>query len=150
MKAVILDGTPNEIGEALKAMNIKMENIAVTQEIETKSNENEEAVGMPKVFARRVLTRIGLAPSQKTMLKAIYDSGDGGILGSELLDILEYSQAQFRGMMGAFGRRIANTDGFSNDFTSFFLWEWDSEASSYRYWLDGETRAAVKECLKLQ
>lgn len=148
MKAVILDGTPQEIGEALKAMDVKIESITATQQSNFKKDENEEVVGMPKIFARRVLNRISLAPSQKALLKAIYDAGEGGILGSELLDVLDYSQAQFRGMMGAFGRRVANTDGFSTDFETFFKWEWDSEASSYRYWLEGEIRAAVKEHLK--
>jgi hypothetical protein len=150
MKVAVFEGTPGEIAEALQALGWKSDEgqVAVSVAPSNKGTIDSESVPMPRVFAQRVLKRIPLAPTQKTLMKEVLKSGSSGIFGKDLLAKLNYSQAQFRGMMGAFGRRVANTAGFSEDFDSFFSWEWHEAESTYRYWFEGEVEEAVRATLK--
>lgn len=148
MKAYVFEGTPEEIAETLKAMGLSQSTAIVAPgsaalEAEADSAEEErEWRPLPIPVARRVLSRIALAEKPKMAILAVYNSGDAGMLGSDLCKRLKYSSAQFRGMMGAFGRRIANTKGWE-DGMSFFRYEWDAE-DGYRYFLPDECRAAVE------
>lgn len=150
MKAIILDGTPDEIAEALNGMKVGIGKSNLHHDAISLQNNNDDdadCLEIPKFFAKRVLSRIGLSENQKILLKSIYDTGDDGILTSELTDALKIDQSQFRGVMGSFGRRVTGTDGYSTDYAPFIDWEWDSEAGSCRYRLVGEVREAVKEFL---
>lgn len=153
MKAIILDGTPKEIGEALKEAGIGA-NVAIS----TPMLEAEEAapaepvdgegwVPMPTEVGRRLLSRRQLAAKPTQAIIAIYEAGDEGVLGNELCELLDYEPAQFRGMMGAFGRRMFHTEGFKEGMY-FFDQEWVDNVG-YRYKLPPTSRLAVEaELLK--
>lgn len=147
MKAVILEGSPQEVGQALKEMGISSgEAVVTSKEIEAPpekiAEEEEEWMPMPTDVGRAFLTRIPLAPLQKKTILKIYRAGDKGIMGNELAETLKYSSAQFRGMMGAFGRRMVHTDGFVEGMY-FFDQEWIDNVG-YRYRLPETSQAAVE------
>ncbi len=145
MRVMVFDGDPKEIAEALKnlggsAFAISGDASAI-EEVPESDEEDWNFVSTP--LARKVLTRRRLKDLPKKMLTEIYKCGDIGITGTELAKRLNYSQAQFRGMMGAFGRRLINTPGY-NGKDHFFGYEWMEEKGTYRYWLPETTREAVR------
>jgi hypothetical protein len=93
-------------------------------------------------LVERVLTRVVLAESHRALVTAVVEAGDEGILGSELLQRIGLANAQFRGVLGSFGRRVSNTPGWPKE-VSFFDWEWDSEAEEWRYYLREPFRSAA-------
>lgn len=94
--------------------------------------------------AFRALTRIKLGKETKAVLRLIYEGGDAWTSAAALQKEIGYSPAQFAGLMGAFGRRLANTAGYVLH-SSFFEYEWDAERSCYLYRLPAPVRAAVEK-----
>jgi hypothetical protein len=152
MRAIVFEGDPEEVAGALKALGVSpgttsSEVSALKDESKNPENDEKDEEGTVRVvtsvtFARKVLIRRGLAPNQKNLLVEIYNAGDVGILGSELVGKLRLTQSQFRGVTGAWGRRVSNTPGYDGK-CSFFDWKWDYDANSYRYWLPPAVREAV-------
>jgi hypothetical protein len=158
MKAVVFDGTPQEVAEALKAMGmVAPMSATVAQTAPAASDEGEaerggdeededDAQPLPLLVAKRVLNRLPtISKNMKKALVAIYKAGDDGLLGSELCELLDFEQSQFRGMLGAFGRRVQNTEGWY-DGAGFFEYDWDAE-NGYRYKLFDTSRKAVEAVL---
>lgn len=91
----------------------------------------------------RALTRIKLGNEAKAVLKLLYESGDNWTSAKSLQKVVSYSPASFAGLMGAFGRRVANTPGYVRD-SSFFEYEWDGGQSCYLYRLPASSRSALE------
>jgi hypothetical protein len=91
----------------------------------------------------RALTRIKLGSEAKAVLQALHAAGDQWTSAKSLQDLVGYKPASFAGLMGAFGRRVANTPGYVRD-SSFFEYEWDGNQSCYLYRLPPSTRSAVE------
>lgn len=154
MKAYMFEGSPEEVAAALKAMGVSSpaQQVAEDRGSKSYSEESDEDGGdeegthpLPFGVAKKLLTRRPISENVKEALMAIYNAGDTGITGSELADRLGHDPAQFRGMMGAFGRRMVNTDGWQ-DGMSFFDWSWEPE-EGYRYKLFESSRKAVEAIL---
>lgn len=150
MKAIFLEGSAEEISEALKRMGVSSALGAVVTpqaapaEPERGGTQDDAESGhVPLRVARKAITRRHMYPLQQKMLELIYNAGEGGILASDLQDELDYEPAQFRGLMGAFGRRVANTPGYA-DGDWFFDQEWQTGEQCYRYRLAGDPREAVR------
>lgn len=149
MKAYVFDGTPEEVAEAIRHMQGGEATPASNQRLSPsvadpadEDDDEDEDTPLPADIGRKMLTRIPLAPLQKKVVVSIYNAGDKGIMGAELTKLLGYSSAQFRGLMGAFGRRISHTDGYE-DGMYFFDQEWiDNEG--YLYKLPETSRKAVE------
>lgn len=97
-------------------------------------------------FAREVLTRLPLSPAQSAVLKALYDAGaEEYVTTTELVRALGYGSGhQLAGVMGAFGRRIANTKGFDENAT-FFEMRWNETAAAWEYRLPANVRKALEQ-----
>jgi hypothetical protein len=159
MKAIVFDGTPQEVAEALKAMGVAAPisaavaqqapvsiNEGKTEEEDNGDDEEDGTQPLPLLVAKRVLNRLPtISKNMKKALVALHKVGDEGLLGSELCKLLDFEQSQFRGMMGAFGRRVANTEGWY-DGAGFFEYDWDAE-NGYRYKLFDTSRKAVEAVL---
>lgn len=156
MKAVIFDGTPQEVAEALKAMGVAAPITAAVTDIapaeiddgEADADEDgdEHTQPLPLTVAKRVLSRLPtISKNMKKTLLALHKAGDDGLLGSELCELLDFDQSQFRGMMGAFGRRVTHTEGWY-DGAGFFEYDWEAE-TGYRYKLFDTSRKAVETVL---
>lgn len=156
MKAIVFDGTPQEVAEALKAMGVAppmsaaVANIAPVESDDGDADESEDdeegTQPLPILVAKRVLSRLPtISKNMKKALVALHKAGDSGLLGSELCELLDFDQSQFRGMMGAFGRRVTHTEGWY-DGAGFFEYDWDAE-NGYRYKLFDTSRKAVEAVL---
>ncbi len=97
-------------------------------------------------FARRVLTRLPLSQAQKAVLKTLYDAGaEEYVTTTELVRVLGFESGhQLAGVMGAFGRRIANTKGFDENAT-FFEFRWNETAAAWEYRLPANVRKALEQ-----
>ena len=97
-------------------------------------------------FAREVLTRLPLSPAQRAVLKAVYDAGaEEYVTTTELVRVLGYGSGhQLAGLMGAFGRRIANSTGFDKNAT-FFEIQRNDAASAWEYRLPATVRNALAQ-----
>jgi hypothetical protein len=94
--------------------------------------------------AFRCLTRRKLSKQLRAAIRMIYASGLDWVSASDIQKHIDYSTAQFAGMMGAFGRRFVNTRGYVLN-SSFFQQEWDEDLSCYIYRLPSTVRAAVEK-----
>jgi hypothetical protein len=61
----------------------------------------------------------------------------------DLAESVNYTRQQLAGLLGAFGRRVANTPGFTNG-DSFFRIECDPEGQCYRYGMPDSVREAMR------
>jgi hypothetical protein len=93
--------------------------------------------------AFRALTRIKLGKQIKAVLRRVYLAGDKWTGATVLQKEIDYTPAQFAGLMGAFGRRVVNTAGYVLN-SSFWEYEWDGQQSCYLYRLPAPVRAALE------
>lgn len=93
-------------------------------------------------FARRVLKRLPLSKPMKDMLSALFQAYPEWLSRATLRDAAEYGSSEYAGMMGAFGRRIANTEGFDSE-TEFFEWKWDDDERTWYCRLPDTVREAL-------
>ena len=61
---------------------------------------------------------------------------------STLHGIADYEPAQFAGLMGAFGRRVANTEGYDSDLL-FFESRWNDNEETWDYRVPDTVREAL-------
>ena len=134
-----VEGTAAEINDVLRALPGAATVHTAAVEL---TDAGEQAIPSPETpepesrfvtirVARRVLTRLKLSTPMKNVLKALYEAPDWLSIAT-LRDAAKYNPAQFAGLMGAFGRRLANTKGYVPD-TVFFEYVWgDDEAWNYR------------------
>jgi hypothetical protein len=101
-----------------------------------------EFVSMDVAF--RALTRIKLGKQIRAVLRRVYQGGERWTSAAALQEEVGYTPAQFAGLMGAFGRRVANTPGYVVN-SSFWEWDWNAEQSCYFYRLPPSVRAAVEK-----
>jgi hypothetical protein len=156
MRVYVVEGTPEEIREAIPGLATAVEGQITTVptaaptavsrtavEAEEGEEEDEEQAYVSVDVAREVLTRRKLHDSQKKMLRAIYKAHPGQISAIDLQALLSQNTAQFRGFMGAWGRRYSHTEGFVEG-EWFFDQDWDDEQACYLYGLPESVREAMK------
>ena len=154
MRVYVIEGTPDEIREAIPGLATAVDGQIATAPVEAgvgylaEKAVHDKTIGevqayVPVELARAVLTRRPLLDSQKTMLCAIYKVHPDFISAIDLQNILSQTPAQFRGFMGAWGRRYTHTEGFIEG-EWFFEQEWDNEQACFLYRLPDSVREAMK------
>lgn len=154
MRVYVVDGTPDEIRQALPGFTAAFNSGAVstivaaaapaeTDSASVDDDEDDEITYVSTATAREVLSRIELYDSQKLMLRTIYEGATGWVSATDLRTALGQSTAQFRGFMGAWGRRYTHTDGFITG-EWFFEQEWNDEEACYHYRLPETVREAMR------
>ena len=152
MKVTIVEGTPEEIAQAfphLAAQSAAAEGGAngatsiaeMSASTSDDTSEGEEAVSVE--VARKVLKRIPLSKEQLAVLRALYSAHPKDVPTADLTAKVGYTGPQFRGFMGAFGRRLSHTPGYIGG-TYFFEQEWDDATGAYRYSLPESVREAMR------
>lgn len=152
MKMYVFEGTPEELSQVAKTLQVSA--LSAGAEISTEESPVQESAptsdeedggedeGVTVRFARRALKRRALSDPLKAVFRRLYEANDWvGI--EELCEVSEYRRPQFAGLMGAFGRRLANTPGHDED-ASFFFFEWDDEAEAWKYRLPDTVREALE------
>ena len=95
-------------------------------------------------FAYRALTRRRLSDAMKALLKTLRDEAPQWVPVVDLYDATGYDSSQFAGLMGAFGRRMANTDGYDSE-AHFFDYQWNVEMGAWDYRLPDSVLTVLRE-----
>ena len=147
MKFMVFDGTSEEFNKVAPSLGLnagsEVEALNAVSEIST-SAADSEVVYLTTEQVKSVLTRRPLDWAMKLMLRRLYEAGDQRVKSEELREELGFSAPQFRGMMGAFGRRKANTEGIPPN-ARLFDEEWDFEAHQKTWSLPPFTRKALED-----
>lgn len=160
MKMYVFEGTPDEISKVMQTMEPASGSgvVAVPAALEAKtrpplplgttkgsSESYEEKEFVTIEFAREVMTRIKLSDPLKNLLIALNAAHPKWVSAADLYKASGYEGQRFAGLMGAFGRRMKHTSGF-NEEAYFFDFDWDDEASAWKYRLP----EAVLEAMRLE
>lgn len=149
---VRLEGTAEEIGNALKALQptgalyttaLELHSHVTRAEAEPEFSDAEEAF-VSTEFAKRALKRLPISKPMKEVLKNLYKKGKRSLSTKELHDVAGYTPPQFAGLMGAFGRRLANTKGYDSN-RQFFDWRWNEDKNTWDCRLPESVRKALEE-----
>lgn len=154
MKMTVFEGTPEEIAKVARALRQEgahpMPSASFLESAMSETNGSpdvpaapEQAEEFPTVeFARRVLTRRDLRRRQKIVFEVLKDAHPGWVSRDELCAATDYTAHQLAGLMGAFGRRTARTEGYEQG-ASLFETKWDVELEAYRYRLSDSAFEAL-------
>jgi len=151
MKMYVFEGTPEEIAKVASSM----QPMTAMQTETPKKEQHGPAKGLPKVgeeietyvtkdFAVEVLTRLALSEPLKGTLRALHKANGEWLTPEVLYEASGYSQSQFAGMMGAFGRRMTYTTDFDEK-AYFFDYRWDEEKNWWDYSLPKSVISAIDE-----
>ena len=147
-----IEGTSAELSEVLRALPgtamVHTAAVELTDKVvdsSTTSESSEEASRFVTIrFARLALTRIPLSKAMKRVLRALHEAEEKWLPQAMLQDVAGYSRPkQLAGLMGAFGKRLANTEGFDPG-AWFFEYDWDEEEEIWNYRLPETVRKALE------
>lgn len=148
-----LEGTAEEISQALQALSSTGVLHATASELaDDVTADTAEAApadtdtDIPVVttrFARRALTRRRLSKPMRKVLKALYEAHPDWLPLPALHKVAGYRPPQFAGLMGAFGRRMANTEGYDSE-AYFFVYRWNDDEGTWDYRLPDSVREALE------
>lgn len=145
-----VEGTAAEISDVLRALPgaarvhtaaVELTDAGVQATPSSETTEPESRFVTIR-FARRVLKRLPLSTPMKNVLRALYEAHPDRLSQATLQDVAGYMRSQYAGMMGAFSRRIVNTDGYDSE-TDFFEWTWDDEERTWYCRLPDSVREAL-------
>ena len=153
MKAIVLEGTPEEIRAALPSLDQSASTLVLARTapkahskavpVENEDDEDMEVSYIEKQTARRFLNRRQLHDTQRTVLVTLAEAHPKMVTAPALQEKLSYSTSQFAGTMGALGRRLTHTPGWVEG-DCLFVQEWDSEQGYYCYGLPDSVIEAMK------
>jgi hypothetical protein len=150
MKAIILDGTPEEVHAAAvlflgqSASPIVLATAAAKPaEPATLEGDIGEITYIDQQTARRYFNRRPLADTQRTVFVTLAQAHPAKVTTPELREKLDMSTNEFSGMRGALGRRLKNTDGWTEG-QRLFVQEWDAATGYYHYGLPESVIEAMK------
>ena len=147
-----VEGTAAEISDVLRALPgaatvhtaaVELTNARIQAATSSETPEPESRFVTTR-FARRVLGRLKLSTPMKNVLRALCEAHPGWLSMAKLRAAAGYNPSQFAGLMGAFGRRLANTKGYDSD-TVFFECVWDDDEETWNYRLPDTVRRALTD-----
>jgi len=144
MKLFVYEGSPREIVEVAQLMGSTPQNSKIFDNSlpvdETPERNDELSVEQIKlVFQRRTL-----AEPMRKVLRLLYEAGENRIKSDDLKEALNYSNPEFRGMLGAFGRRLKNTKGVPGG-VRLFDEAWDEDLRQKTWTLPVNVRKALED-----
>jgi len=83
------------------------------------------------------IKRRSLSEAQRKFLKAILEASPSWVSAEALIEETGYEGPRFSGLLGAWGRRVANTEGYL-DGTWTYDQKWDYESDCYLYRLPSQ------------
>jgi hypothetical protein len=140
MKMTTYEGTAEEILYVQQRL-VRDGAIAIISPADPEQVERPNAVKYPNVdVARDFLRRRPLSKDQLTFFRALYKAHPAKVHANDLRKAMNHSKPnELTGVLGALGRRFANTDG---DGEEFMTWETTEEGTSYG--LPDTVRQALK------
>lgn len=151
MKAILIEGTPEEIVHVINTMRpfAKGEIVPVARPVRADTEPAPGDGGAEKPvtveFARLVLRRRPLSANVKTVLKALAEAEPEYLTTKKLQEAVGFQNGhQLAGLMGAFGRRMVGTAGYDEE-AWFFVIRWNESASAWEYRLVETAIEALKK-----
>jgi hypothetical protein len=145
MKLFVYEGTPREIAEVTQLMGIPPQStgiLANSVPVGADVPEQDEELSVEQI--KLVFQRRNLAEPMRRVLRLLYEAGENRIKSDELKEALNYSNPEFRGMLGAFGRRLKNTKGIP-DGVRLFDEAWDEDLRQKTWTLPVNVRKALED-----
>ncbi|MDE0513002.1 MAG: hypothetical protein OXI88_14575 [Gammaproteobacteria bacterium] len=145
-----VEGTAAEISDVLRALPgaatvhtaaVELTDAGVQATTSSETPEPESRFVTTR-FARRVLNRLPISKPMKNVLSALCKAHPEWLSRATLRDAAGYGSSEYAGMMGAFGRRIANTEGYDSE-TDFFEGKWDDDERTWYCRLPDTVREAL-------
>ena len=145
-----VEGTAAEISDVLRALPgaatvstaaVELTDAGVQATTSSETPEPESRFVTTR-HARRVFKRLPIATPMMNVLRALYEAYPDWLSQTTLRDAAGYEPPQYAGMMGAFGRRRAKTEGYDSE-TEFFEWKWDEEEETWYCRLPDTVREAL-------
>jgi hypothetical protein len=145
MKLFVYEGSPREIAEVAIIMGSSSPIPAYSgpdgDAVEDGSDVGDE---LTVDQVKQVLTRRSLAEPLENMLVLLYKANNARMKSDDLKEALAYNAHQFRGMLGAFGRRLKNTQGIPKGVRLFDEY-WDEELRQKTWALSANVRKALED-----
>ena len=150
MKMYLFEGSPEEISRFLETTDLsKLGDTlsAETSERPPQSNTLSKSMdGRTKFvtteFARRALRRLPLSPPLRSTIETLFTVHPDWVSAARLHEVTGYDRSQFAGMMGAFGRRMCNTEGYDPQ-ACFFDFRRNDQTEAWEYRLPDSVREAL-------
>jgi hypothetical protein len=145
MKLWSFEGTTEEFNtvfEALIGKSVQHEDVQASEHVVSAHSWDRFATVEQAI---EILTRRELSTNMTKVLKALYEAGSGRLTSDDLKEVSGLNPDQFRGLMGAFGRRTKYTlkqgERILDD-------HWAGALKQYTWTLPETTREAMRQ-LKL-
>jgi hypothetical protein len=139
MRFYMFEGTPEELSEVLPKIDVRLGKSEVLIPGE-KAKSDKRWVTTEE--ARVILTRRPLSVPIVKMLQSLYSAAGKQVTSDELKKVTGLDAHEFRGMLGAFGRRVGHTAPAN---AQFFDQKWNHEAAQYVWSLPENVRQVVRE-----
>ena len=153
VKAYVLEGSKEEVQEVLEGLlGIKKSAEGGVVAVVSDAEAQAEPVSSPDTArtkfisyetAMGVLKRKPLNRAHKTMFRVLAEAYPDYVSSPDLMEELDMTSAQFRGFLGAFGRRISYTEDGEESW--FFDQYWDGEEAFNRYRLPETSYQAIQD-----
>lgn len=149
MKVIVggheVEGTAEEVAKLLALMPSRTSNLRSEAIVARKPATSVDGASpfVSEDVALAVLTRRELGETHVKMLRKLDEAGEAWTTSPELQRALDLSTREFAGVLGAFGRRLANTPDSGS--RSFFDQYWDSENGYNLYRLPPSVRNALRK-----
>ena len=145
MKLFVYEGSPKEIAEVAQLMGAPTQNPVKTRdtpEEDEKAAERSEDLSVEQI--KLVFTRRALGEPYRIILQQLYKAGENRVKSDDLKEALNYTNSQFRGIFGAFARRLKKTPGIPNG-ARLFDEAWDEDLRQKTWTLPVNVRKVLED-----
>jgi predicted transcriptional regulator with HTH domain len=148
VRFVEVEGDPEEVMRVSKLFGGSSEQVsgrAATSERSgaTPVTTSANGASVTPDLVLRVLTRRELGPDPKKVFKALLKAGPKGMTSEEIARAVGIDRGQLAGLLGALGRRVANTEGWPTG--ARIIEKKRDENGSRRYHLPAVVRSALEK-----
>ena len=141
MKMYVLEGSPEELSKMFPSVGWNQESVTVIplKAVAAKTSSPRLVTVEEAVL---VLTRRHVSHNLRTILIALYNAGEKRLKSNDLKKMAALNADQFRGVMGAFGRRLGNT---VSDEVTFIDYRWEDTLGQMTWTLPETVRQAMRD-----
>ena len=152
MRMFVIEGSATELAEMARELSgaqdvaVSLAKTVSSKERDSQgktSNADETVEFVTEKFAKTALSRLPLSKPMVATLRKLKEKPERWTPAHELHEASNYDFQQFAGLMGAFGRRMAHTNGYDID-AHFFETRWDEDAEEWSYRLPKPVLSALE------
>jgi len=148
IKTTEFDGTPEEFAKVAPLFTGHGGSFQASSELsqadEAPNITHKAAAERSPALVLRVLGRRHLSSAMRGVLKTMLKAGPNGLTTTEIAKAIGHTRQELAGVFGAFGRRVANTEGWPNG-VSFVEYEREEgDEGEWRYWLPQVVREVLE------